>query len=129
MIVVTVRPLKAELVDFSVKDETAEFNIYFNDGEERRVAFKQKIADSEELAEKMVAEMRAMSKKYHQKYVEESDDILVIKVENEDETVKKLIRFFEKVKDTIKNIRMIKNAKGYLDTITKAKKMEVLLSD
>jgi len=128
MIVVTVKPTKAELVDFSLKDENAEFNVYFDDGEERRVSFRQKIGHPEEMAEKMIAEMRAMSKKYHQKYVEEEDEILVIKFENEDDSVKKLMRFFERIKETIKNIKQTRNAQGYLDTINRAKKLEMPLN-
>jgi len=127
MIVVTVKPTKAELVEFSIKDETAEFNIYFDDGEERRISFKQKVGNSEELAEKMLAEMRSMSKKYHQKYIDDADEILVIKFENEEDSAKKLVRFFEKVKDNIKAIKQTKNAQGYLDTVMRAKKIEMSL--
>ena len=127
MIVVTVKPTKAELVDFSIKDETAEFTIYFDDGEERKISFRQKISHPEEMAEKMIAEMRAMSKKYHQKYVDEADEILVIKFENEDDSSKKLARFFEKVRENIKSIKQMRNAQGYLDTINRAKKIEISL--
>lgn len=125
MIIVTVKPTRAELVDFSIKDETAEFNIYFDDGEERRLSLRQKVGNSEELAEKMLAEMRVLSKKYHQKYTDEADEILVVKFENEDDAVKKLVKFFEKVKDNIKNVRHMRNAQGYLDTLNRAKKIDM----
>ncbi|MEM4336491.1 MAG: hypothetical protein QXG86_00605 [Candidatus Woesearchaeota archaeon] len=127
MIIITVKPTKAELVDFSISDETAEFNIFFDDGQERKISFRQNINNSEELAEKMIAEMRAMSKKYHQKYLEDADDILVVRFDNEDEVVKKLTRFFEKVKDNIKSVKQLKDARGYLDTVTRAKKIEMSL--
>jgi len=32
MIIITIKPLRAELIDFSVKEETAEMNLWFTDG-------------------------------------------------------------------------------------------------
>jgi len=125
MIIVTVKPTKAELIDFSVKDETAEMNIWFSDGnDDHKIAINRKILNSEELAEQMIVEMRRLVKKYHNPDTDSYDEILVVKFENEEDAVKKMNRFFERVKEKIKEVKGMKVAKGYLDTINRAKKLE-----
>ena len=129
MILVTVKPLRAELVDFSVKDETAEMNVWFTDGNrEHKLALKRKIGNSEELAEQLIIEMRKIAKTHNKQEGDGYDEILAIKFEDEDASVKKLQRFFDKVKEKIKDLRQLKSAQGYLDTINRVKKFEVELS-
>jgi len=126
MIIITVKPLKAELVDFSIKEETAEMNIWFTDGnDEHKLAVSRRIENCEEMAEQMIAEVRRLVKKSHTPDSSDYDEILTVRFENEDDTVKKLQRFFERVKEKIREVRMMKSAKGYLDTLTRAKKFEV----
>jgi len=125
MIVVTVKPLKAELIDFSVKEETAEMNLWFSDGaDEHKLAINRRIENSEELAEQMIGEMRRLAKKQHTPD-NDYDEILTVRFENEEDSVKKLQRFFERVKEKIREVKMMRSAKGYLDTLTRAKKFEV----
>lgn len=129
MILVTVKPLRAELVDFSVKDETAEMNVWFTDGnKEHKLSLNRKIGNSEELAEQMIIDMRKIAKTHNKQESDGYDEILAIKFEDEDESVKKLQRFFDKVKERIKDLRQLKSAQGYLDTINRVKKFEVELS-
>ena len=125
MIVVTVKPLKAELIDFSVKEETAEMNLWFSDGaDEHKLAISRRIENSEELAEQMIGEMRRLAKKQHTPD-NDYDEILTVRFENEEDAVKKLQRFFERVKEKIREVKIMRSAKGYLDTLTRAKKFEV----
>jgi hypothetical protein len=128
MIIITVKPVRAELIDFSVKDETAEMNIWFSDGnDEHRLALSRKILSPEELAEQMIVEMRRIVKKCHTPESDSYDEILVVNFENEDDAVKKLHRFFERVREKIKEVRQLRSAHGYLDTINRAKKFEMEL--
>jgi hypothetical protein len=129
MIIVTVKPVKAELVDFSVKDENAEMNIWFSDGhKEHKLALNRKVVGAEELAEQMIVEMRKIAKSSHKKESDEYDEILVVNFENEDDAVKKLQRFFEKVREKVKEVKQLRSAQGYLDTINRVKKFEVDLT-
>jgi len=126
MIIITIKPLRAELIDFSVKEETAEMNIWFTDGaDEHKLAINRKIVNPEELAEQMIIEMRKIVKKNHTPQSNGYDEILAVRFENEDDAVKKLQRFFEMVKEKVREVKMIKTAKGYLDTLTRAKKLEI----
>jgi len=126
MIIITVRLLRAELIDFSIKEETSEINIWFTDGkDEHKLAICRKIANSEELAEQMITEIRKIVKNSHTPESNGYDEILAIKFENEDDAVKKLQKFFERVKDKIREVRLIKSSQGYLDTLTRAKKLEL----
>ncbi len=126
MIIITIKPLKAELVDFSIQDETAEINILFRDeADEHKLAINRKIEDAEELAEQMIMEMRRIVKKHHTPDSDSYDEILAIRVENEDDVVSKMKSFFEKTKEKINQVRMIKSSKGYLDTLAKAKQLEI----
>ena len=89
MIIVTVRLLRAELIDFSIKEETAEINIWFSDGNhEHKLAVSRKIGSSEELAEQMVTEIRRIIKKNHSPEGNGYDEILAIKFENEEDAIK-----------------------------------------
>jgi len=126
MIIITIKPLRAELIDFSVKEETAEMNLWFTDGaDEHKLAINRKIVNPEELAEQMIIEMRKIVKKNHTPQSNGYDEILAVRFENEDDAVKKLQRFFEMVKEKVREVKMIKTAKGYLDTLTRAKKLEI----
>ncbi len=125
MIIVTVKPVKAELIDFSVKDESAEMNIWFSDGNhEHKLALNRRVGNSEELAEQMIMEMRKLVKSSHKPDSEDYGEILVVNFENEDDSVKKMQRFFERVKDKIKEVKQMRSAMGYLDTVNRAKKFE-----
>lgn len=128
MIIITIKPLKAELTDFDIKEGTAEIAILFRDNaDEHRLAIKRKIENSEELAEQMVMEMRRIVKKSHTPERDDYAEILAIRVDDEEGAVKKLRLFFDKVNEKIKEVKKIKSAKGYLDTLTRAKKLEMQL--
>jgi len=73
----------------------------------------------------MIIEMRKIVKKNHTPQSNGYDEILAVRFENEDDAVKKLQRFFEMVKEKVREVKMIKTAKGYLDTLTRAKKLEI----
>jgi len=128
MIIINIKPLKAELIDFSIKDDTAEMNIYFRDeADEHKLAISRKIGNSEELAEQIIMEMRRIVKKHHTPEADDYEDILVVRVDDEDGAVKKLKLFFDKVNEKIKQVKLLKSAKGYLDTLARAKKFEMEL--
>jgi len=126
MIVITITPIKAELIDFSVKEETAEMQVTFRDESDEHVfSIKNRVADTEELAEKVVLEMRKIVKKFHTPETDQYEEILAIRVHDEETVIKRLKLFFDKVKEKIKEVRMTKSANGYLDTLSRAKKLEL----
>lgn len=121
MIIVNIVPKKIELSDFNFKNNSAEFNLYFNDGVDRKISFSKPIINAEELAEQTLAEMRTISKKNNTNLAGEWDEIIVVRLEKEDETLRKLQGFFERVKERMKDVRLIRTADGYLDRIRSAK--------
>jgi len=123
MIIINIKPLKIELVDFNFKENTVEFNVYFNDGLERRISFKKPLINPEELSEKIISEIRMYSKKTNMNLIDDWDEIMVVKVENEENVINKMQRFFEKVMERMKDVKLLKTADGYLDKITTAKKL------
>lgn len=125
MIIVNVVPQSIELVDFNIKDNSAEFNIHFNDGTDRRLSMARVIDDSETIAEQLVAEIRLLSKKNNKGLTDDWDEIIVVRMEKEDETIRKMTGFFERVKERIKDIRGMRTANGFLDKVHKSKQLVV----
>lgn len=124
MIIVNIKPLKAELLDFNIKDDTAQMHIYFSDeADKHRIVLNKVIGNAEELAEQMIMEMRKAIKDHHSK----EDDLLVIRVQDEEDAIKRMTNFFNSVKEKIKAIKTLKSAQGYLDTVNRSKKLEVNL--
>lgn len=127
MIIINIKPQKIELVDFNFKDNSAEFNIYFNDGFDRKISFKRAIQNPTELSENIMAEIRMHAKKANMNLLDDWDEIMALRVEREEEAINKMSRFFEKVLERMKDIRQLRTADGFLDKITTAKKLVIEL--
>lgn len=127
MIIVNVIPQKIELVDFNIKDGAAEFNLYFNDGIDRKVSLSRALDDTEALAEQMISEMRSLAKKNNMGLTGDWDEVLVIKLEKEDDSVRKMMGFFDRVKERMKDIKMTRSATGFLDKVHRSKLLIVEL--
>ncbi len=125
MIIVNVIPKKIELVDFNIKDNSAEFNIYFNDGLDRKVSLSRVLNDSEALSEQMVTEMRSLAKKNNMGLTGDWDEILVIRMDKEDESTRKLMGFFDRVRERMKDIKQTRSATGFLDKVHRSKMLVV----
>ena len=125
MIIVNVIPKKIELVDFNIKDNSAEFNIYFNDGLDRKVSLSRVLNDSEALSEQMVTEMRSLAKKNNMGLTGDWDEILVIRMDKEDESTRKLMGFFDRIKERMKDIKTTRSAAGFLDKVHRSKMLVV----
>jgi DNA helicase IV len=127
MIIVNVIPKKIELVDFNIKDNSAEFNLYFNDGLDRKVSLSRVLNDSEALSEQMVTEMRSLAKKNNMGLTGDWDEILVIRMDKEDESTRKLMGFFDRIRERMKDIKLTRSAAGFLDKVHKSKMLVVEL--
>ncbi len=125
MIIVNVIPQKIELVDFNIKDNSAEFNLYFNDGLDRKVSLSRALNDSEALSEQMVTEMRSLAKKNNMGLTGDWDEILVIRMDKEDESTRKLMGFFDRIKERMKDIKTTRSAAGFLDKVHRSKMLVV----
>lgn len=125
MIIVNVIPKKIELVDFNIKDNSAEFNLYFNDGIDRKVSLSRVLNNAEALSEQMVTEMRSLAKKNNMGLTGDWDEILVIRMDNEDESTRKMMGFFDRVKERMKDIKTTRSAAGFLDKVHRSKMLVV----
>jgi len=125
MIIVNVIPQKIELVDFNIKDNSAEFNLYFNDGLDRKVSLSRVLNDSEALSEQIVTEMRSLAKKNNMGLTGDWDEILVIRMDKEDESTRKLMGFFDRIKERMKDIKTTRSAAGFLDKVHRSKMLVV----
>ncbi len=125
MIVVNVKIKKIEVANFSLKTGSeVDFNIYFNDGREKMMQRKFLLGDPEIIAEQVINEIRQIEKKAHKSPSDDFLDVVVIRLEDEDEIPKKLAGFFSKVKEKINHVKGIRVAQGYLGAIESIKKLK-----
>jgi hypothetical protein len=125
MIVVNVKIKKIEVANFSLKTgPEVDFNIYFNDGKEKMMQKKFVLDNPETIAEQVINEIRQIEKKAHKSQGDDILDVVVIRLEDEDEIPKKLMGFFSKVKEKIGYVKGIRIAQGYLGAIESIKKLK-----
>ena len=124
---VNIKIKEIRVVDFSARDCSAEFEIYFD---KYKTVKKLVIDDPSELAHDLIVEIRRKVKEANKR--PESDDILdnivTVRVEKEEEVINKLSLFLGKLADKINEIKSTKMASNYMNSVSNVKNMGLVFN-
>ena len=113
---------------FFPKEGKAELCIKFNDGADKEILKGVDFSKSESVAENILADLRKMEKSIHKNGNAEGyivENFVNIVVKNEDEAIKEIAGFIQKVQAKIEEIKSKNVADGYLDIIRQLKSLKL----
>ena len=127
MKIVSLEVKKVEIGKFFPKKNEAELQIAYNDGADKEILKTIDMADPESSAESILTDLRKMTKEVHKDDKEGTiiDNFVNIVVKNEDELLKEISKFIQKVSIKIEEINSKKEAEGYLDMIRELKNLKL----
>ena len=127
MKIVSLEVKKVGIGKFFPKKNEAELQIAYNDGADKEILKTVDIADPEGSAESILTDLRKMTKEIHKNDKEGTiiDNFVNIVVKNEDELLKEISKFIQKVSIKIEEINSKKEAEGYLDMIRELKNLKL----
>jgi|TARA_B100002003_G_C14003575_1_gene484406 glucose-6-phosphate dehydrogenase assembly protein OpcA len=110
------------IINFSAREGSVEFVVYFNDYKTIKNVV---IDDPEELAYDLVTEIRRKVKDVNQRPDSDNilDTIVNVLIEDEESTIKKITMFLGKLADRINAIQNTTQAENYMDSINTVKSM------
>jgi hypothetical protein len=116
---------------FFPKEDKVELNILFNDGNDKEIFKIVDTSDPVGSAEDILVDLRKMEKNIHKP--DENKELIVdnyvnIIIKNEDDSIKAISGFIQKVKTKIDEIKQKEVAEGYLDIIRDLKNLKIDLS-
>ena len=112
---------------FFPKDGKAELCIMFNDGDDKELLKTVDVSDSAGAAENILIDLRKMEKEIHKIYEEGSimDNFVNVVIKDEDELIKEISGFIQRVGIKIEEINNKKEAEGYINIIRELKNMKL----
>jgi len=126
MYLVNIKFRKIEVSNFTPKDGP-EVKIHFNDGKDK---FMTKIlADSkpEALSEEVFKDARMLAKKQNRAWDTDDvlNDVIVVRIENEDDVLKRMASFFSRLQEKAKYIKGSRQVSGYLFAVENYKTLKL----
>ena len=113
---------------FFPKEDKVELDINFNDGVDKEILKVVDITDAESAAESILDDLRKLEKNIHKNNENKElivDNFVNIVVKDEDNTIKEISQFIEKIKNKIDEIKSKNIAEGYLDIIRELKNLKL----
>jgi len=113
---------------FFPKEDKVELDINFNDGVDKEILKVVDITDAESAAESILEDLRKLEKNIHKNNENKElivDNFVNIVVKDEDNTIKEISQFIEKIKNKIDEIKSKNIAEGYLDIIRELKNLKL----
>ena len=98
---------------FFPKEDKVELDILFNDGTDKEIFKIVNTSDAERAAENILMDLRKMEKNIHKKTENKElifDNFVNIVVKNEDNAIKEISQFIEKIKNKIDEIKKSANS-------------------
>ena len=131
MKIISLEIKKIEVGKFFPKEDKVELDIFFNDGSDKEIFKIVDTSDSERAAEDILVDLRKLEKNIHKN--SENKELIVenyvnIIIKDEDNLVKEISGFIQKVKNKIDEIKQKDVAEGYLDIIRELKNLKVEFS-
>lgn len=128
MKIISLEIKKVSVGKFFPRESKVELDIFFNDGSDKEIFKTIDVSDAEGSAENILADLRKMEKNIHKN--SESDNPIVsnfinIVVKNENETIKEIARFIQRVEARMEEIKSKNVAEGYLESIRQLKSLKV----
>ncbi|MEK6869569.1 MAG: hypothetical protein AABX74_05025 [Nanoarchaeota archaeon] len=113
---------------FFPKENKVELDLLFNDGSDKEIFKTIDVSDAEGSAENILADLRKMEKSIHKNSEADSpivDNFINIVVKNENETIKDIARFIQKIEIKMEEIKSRNVAEGHLERIRQLKSLKV----
>ena len=113
---------------FFPKENKVELDLLFNDGSDKEIFKTVDVSDAEGSAENILADLRKMEKSIHKNSEADSpivDNFINIVVKNENETIKDIARFIQKIEIKMEEIKSRNVAEGHLERIRQLKSLKV----
>jgi len=113
---------------FFPKEDKVELDINFNDGVDKEILKVVDITDAESAAESILDDLRKLEKNIHKNNENKElivDNFVNIVVKDEDNAIKEISQFIEKIKNKIGEIKSKNIAEGYLDIIRELKNLKL----
>ncbi|MDP6600084.1 MAG: hypothetical protein QF798_01465 [Candidatus Woesearchaeota archaeon] len=113
---------------FFPKEDKVELDINFNDGVDKEILKVVDITDAESAAESILDDLRKLEKNIHKNNENKElivDNFVNIVVKDEDNAIKEISQFIEKIKNKIDEIKSKNIAEGYLDIIRELKNLKL----
>ncbi len=123
MYLVNVRFKKIEVSNYSPK-AGPEIKVQLNDGKDRVITRSLGDSNPEALAEELFKEARIIAKKQSRSWDDDDvlNDVVVVRVENEDDVLKRMVGFLSRLQEKSKYIRGMKQVGGYLYAVENYKR-------
>lgn len=128
MKIISLEIKKVSIGKFFPKENKVELDILFNDGDDKEIFKTVDVSDAEGSAEAILAELRKMERNIHKSGEADRlivDNLINIVVKNENETIKEIAMFIQKIGIKIEEIKSKNAAEGYLDKIRQLKSLKV----
>ncbi len=131
MKIISLEIKKVRVGKFFPKESKIELDIFFNDGSDKEIFRIIDASDPEGSAENILADLRKMEKNMHKSNQNESivESFVNIVVKDQDETIKEITRFIQKVAIKMEEIKSKNVAEGYLERIRQLKNLELEFAD
>ena len=113
---------------FFPKKNKVELDIFFNDGNDKEIFKIVDVSDAEGSAETVLADLRKMEENIHKNSNARwpiVENLVNIVVKNEDEVIKEIARFIQKVGAKMEEIKGKNVAEGYLELIRELKNLKL----
>ncbi len=128
MKIISLEIKKVSIGKFFPKESKVELDILFNDGSDKEIFKTVDVSDAEGSAENILADLRKIEKNIHKN--SEADNPIVnnlinIVVKNENDTIKEIARFIQKIEIKIEEIKSKNVAEGHLERIRQLKSLKV----
>src|SRR3989338_2979736 len=128
MKIISLEIKKVSIGKFFPRESKVELDIFFNDGSDKEILKIVDVSDAEGSAESILADLRKMEKNIHKNSEARSsivENFINIVAKNENETIKEIARFIQKVGARMEEIKSKNVAEGYLDRIRQLKSLKV----
>ena len=131
MKIVSLEIKKIEVGKFFPKEDKVELDIFFDDGSDKEIFKIVDASDAVSAAEDILMDLRKLEKNIHKN--SENTELIVenylnIIIKDEDNLVKEISGFIQKVKNKIDEIKQKDVAEGYLDIIRELKNLKIEFS-
>ena len=128
MKIISLEIKKIEVGKFFPKEDKVELDIFFDDGSDKEIFKIVDASDAVSAAEDVLMDLRKLEKNIHKN--SENKELIVenyvnIIIKDEDNLVKEISGFIQKVKNKIDEIKQKDVAEGYLDIIRELKNLKV----
>lgn len=130
MKIVSLEIKKIGIGKFFPKEKKAELHVMFNDGSDKEILKTVDISDSVSAADTILLTLRKMQKRIHKDQDSEKsiiDNFVNIVIKDEENLIKEISQFVQKIEAKLEEINSKKEAEGYLDSIRELKNLSLRL--